>query len=108
MTALDPHQQALVDALAGATFQQYGRALLKIEDEDGELVAFELNEAQEIVYREIKRLQADGKGVKLLILKGRQQRSGNVHAMPNVAGSSHVHPGGCALPDCWSLVGRSR
>ena len=62
-----------MDALAGATFQQYARAILQIEDEEGSLCRFELNEAQEIVYAEIKKLQAAGQGVKLLILKGRQQ-----------------------------------
>jgi hypothetical protein len=70
---LDATQQALVDAVAGATFQQYARALLQIEDEGGSLVPFDLNEAQEIVYTVLKLKQAAAEPVKLLILKGRQQ-----------------------------------
>jgi hypothetical protein len=73
LTGLDPTHAALVDAVAGATFQQYARALLQIEDENGELTNFELNEAQEIVYAVIKRKQSAMEPVKLLILKGRQQ-----------------------------------
>jgi hypothetical protein len=73
VTKLDPTQQALVDAVAGATFQQYARALLQIEDENGELVPFDLNEAQIDVYAVLKRKQAAMEPVKLLILKGRQQ-----------------------------------
>lgn len=59
--------------LAKATFQQFGRAVLKIEDERGLIVPFELNEAQLEVYREIKRQEASGRAIRILILKGRQQ-----------------------------------
>jgi hypothetical protein len=65
--------EALAQALAGATFQQYAAALLQIENEKGELVPFELNEAQKVVYSEIKRQQHAGRPVRILILKGRQQ-----------------------------------
>jgi hypothetical protein len=44
-----------------------------IEDEKGDLVRFDLNEAQEIVYAAIKARWAAREPVKLLILKGRQQ-----------------------------------
>lgn len=69
----DPTMHGLAAAIAGATFQQFGRALLQIEDENGELVPFDLNEAQEPVYAAAKRQQDAGRAVKLLILKGRQQ-----------------------------------
>lgn len=63
----------LAENLAGATFQQYARAVLKIEDNMGQLIPFELNDAQRIVYREIKRQEDAGRPVRILILKGRRQ-----------------------------------
>lgn len=62
-----------VDQLRNASFPQRARAIYKIEDKEGNLVPFELNESQKIVYREVVRQRKNGRPVRLLILKGRQQ-----------------------------------
>lgn len=59
--------------IADATFDKYAKQFIKIEDERGQLVPFDLNEAQLVVYEQVVRISASGRPVKLLILKGRQQ-----------------------------------
>lgn len=63
----------LEQAMAGARFRDYAPNLLTIENENGELVPFELNEAQLILEDEVERQQALGRPVRILVLKGRQQ-----------------------------------
>lgn len=64
---------ALADAIAGARFRHLAPALLTIEDEEGALVPFELNEAQLILEDEVERQEAIRRPVRMLVLKGRQQ-----------------------------------
>ena len=54
-------------------FPLFARLCLKIEGKDGKLVPFELNAAQKIVWKEIKRQMDARLPVKVLTLKGRQQ-----------------------------------
>lgn len=54
-------------------FPTFAKLCLQIEDKDGKLVPFELNDAQQIVWREIKRQMDAGEPVRVLLLKGRQQ-----------------------------------
>lgn len=63
----------LAEFIHSLSFEEYAKLFLKIEDQDSNLVDFELNEAQRIVYDRINRQVSDGKPVRILILKGRQQ-----------------------------------
>lgn len=54
------------------TFAQYARTFLWVENEEAKLVRFEINEAQRKVYEAIQRQEAQGKPVRILILKARQ------------------------------------
>lgn len=89
---LDPAMQALANAVAAAPFRKYAAALLKIENEDGDLVPFELNEAQEVVDEAVLRQQASGRAVKVLILKGRQQGM-STYAQMLIAHRMFTQPG---------------
>lgn len=60
-------------ALLYNDFPTFAKLCLKIEGKDGKLVPFELNEAQYIVWNEIKRQMDAGVPVRVMILKGRQQ-----------------------------------
>lgn len=59
--------------MSSAPFRAYAKQFLTIEDEKGNLLPFELNEAQLIVDREVERQIASGRPVRALVLKGRQQ-----------------------------------
>lgn len=59
--------------LKSAPFDKYAGRFLTIEDEEGNLSKFVLNDAQKIVYKEVVRLSASGRPIRILILKGRQQ-----------------------------------
>lgn len=59
--------------MAQARFRDYARNFLYIEDKRNGIVPFELNDAQLIVDDIIERLVAEGRPVRCLILKGRQQ-----------------------------------
>lgn len=54
-------------------FRWYAKNCLKIRDKKGLVLSFEMNPSQEIVYERILRLRAEGKPVRLVILKARQQ-----------------------------------
>lgn len=65
--------QAVAKLIYDAPFRTYAPNFLMVEDEKGNLVPFELNEAQLIVDREVERQLSLGRPVRVLILKGRQQ-----------------------------------
>lgn len=74
------------------TFAQYCRTFLWVEDEGGNLLRFELNEAQRIVYDAIRKQEAAGRPVRILILKGRQQGMSTLCQM-RLAWRSFTTPG---------------
>lgn len=57
---------------AYATFKLFAKEYIWISNKQGETVNFELNEAQEYVEREVKRIQRKGKPVRIIVLKARQ------------------------------------
>lgn len=59
-------------------FPAYCRSCLVIEDKDGAVVPFELNDAQMIVYRVMKAQEDAGLPVRVLLLKGRQQGASTI------------------------------
>lgn len=63
----------LAEAMAGARFREYAKVFLRIEDENGVICPFVLNEAQEIVDQVVENQLSEGRPVRVLILKGRQQ-----------------------------------
>ena len=54
-------------------FQFYAKHCLKIKSKSGDLVAFELNEAQQFIHSAIERQRESTGRVRAIILKGRQQ-----------------------------------
>ena len=54
-------------------FPTFAKLCLKIENKEGRLVPFELNDAQQIAWLEIKRQMDAGEPVRIILLKGRQQ-----------------------------------
>lgn len=63
----------LAEFIHGLTFKDYAKLFLKIEDTDRNLIPFNLNEAQLIVYDEIVKQEKENRPIRILILKGRQQ-----------------------------------
>lgn len=60
-------------AMLSANFKQYASTFIQIEDENGDLVQFDFNEAQDVVWDAVQQLEAKGRPLRILILKGRQQ-----------------------------------
>ena len=70
---MEEPDHGLARVIADATFRQYAKTFLRIEDQRGVIVPFELNEAQIIVDNEVERQIAAGRPIRVLVLKGRQQ-----------------------------------
>ena len=50
----------------------YSKRYFKIKDKSGTLVPFELNSPQMIIWEELKTMLAEGKPIRVVILKARQ------------------------------------
>lgn len=101
----------MAELIANASFRQYAKTFIKIENELGEVVPLDLNEAQDIVYEEIERQRLAARPIRLLILKGRQQGM-STFCQAYIAWKALTHPGarcltvGHQLPAVHELFGK--
>lgn len=69
---MKPTKEQLFYKKLKADFPWYAEKFLKIRDKSANIVDFKLNKAQHIVYSEIQKQRAEGKPVRILLLKARQ------------------------------------
>lgn len=53
-------------------FPTFCRTLIKVKNKDGEVVPFELNKSQKQLWKTIKKMDSEGRPVRIIILKARQ------------------------------------